>query len=482
MTRRRTALWLLAAGLLAACGGGGGGVAGDAAGGGDGVALADGVRGDSGGGPSCPAGAPGEVLFTYDAGREIRGIPAVGTDGTVYVATMDFTVHAVDCTGARRWTYRFEPQGGGLSAPPHAFSAALTLGAGGLVHNGDALFALAAGDGAPAWTSLAVEQAGPMDTPAALSATGTLFLGGGAVGETGRSGRIYAVGAADGAVRAGFPVSLGQVLGAPVVVGDVVFVGHTRTATRTAEQMNHVVSAVGADGALLWERPLSDAVAGPYSRKPLSSLAVDASGRVLVVVSQQADATAAVQTKLLRLDPTSGAVVAETRLTASDCTGDCGPIVRGAGEGEEVFVVSSFEGLVDRVRPGAADSTLFIDPNFPGCRDCRFPTPAAGDDGLLYMVGGHSRAMEDGQPPLALLPLATSESGRGEVTVEYPFSGANNADNVSTSVQLGPHGVAVVGTRAGLVVAIRIPAGGLDPAAPWPALRRDAANTGRALR
>lgn len=479
----RSGLLALAGVLAVACGGGGDGGGGDGGGGFTPDSAASGgdaaAGGDGGGGPSCPGGEPGEVLFSFDAGAEIRGIPAVGADGTAYVATMDFRVRAVDCRGEERWSYHWEPPGGGLTAPPHAFSAALALGPDGTVHNGDALFALT-GAGALAWTSPAVEQAGPMDAAPALTAAGTLFAGGGARGENGRAGRLYAVGADDGTVRAGFPLTLGQVLSAPVVLGDVVYVGHTRTANETAEQMDHVVSAVGADGQVRWETPLSDAEDGPFSTRALSSLAVDSAGRILVVVSLQEDAEAAVQTKLLRLAADTGQVVAETRLAAPDCSGDCGPVVRGTGAAEEVFVVSSWEGWVDRATPGAADSTLFLDPNFPGCRDCRFPTPAAGADGLLYMVGGHSRAMELGQPPLALLALESDADGRGVLAAEYPFAGSSDTDNVTTSVQLGPNGVAYVGTRDGVLVAIRVPAEGLDAAAPWPALRHDAANTGRA--
>ena len=480
------ALWSLGVvaggGGMVACGGGGGDGSGsedgqtgaETAGGGDAAGGAD-----TGGPPPCLTGEPGEVLYTFAAGREIRGTPAVDGAGNVYFATMDFTIVSVDCRGEQRWSYAWDCGSSGGAPCSHAFSAPVAVRADGAIVNGDVLFALGS-DGGDLWQSSALATAGDLDAPPALGSGGEVFVGSRSLGAGGSAGKLFGL-EAGGALRGGFPIDLGgAVESGPLVSGAVVYVAHARRAGSSSQKYTLAVSAYGFDGSHVWTQTLADADGFPYGTAPPSSLAMDSAGRVLVVVSRLPSDQGATQTHLLRLAPGDGQVVAQTRLTAPDCTGSCAPIVRGSGAEEEVFVASSWQGLIDRSRPADNDSVLFIDPNFPGCRDCRAPSPAVGADGLLYVVGGASGAMEPGAPPLALYPLEGDGNGRGVTTAEYPFKGKDEADNVSTSVQIGPNGVAYVGTRAGVLVAIQTGAGGLDPAAPWPASRHDAANSGRA--
>lgn len=87
--------------------------------------------------------------------------------------------------------------------------------------------------------------------------------------------------------------------------------------------------------------------------------------------------------------------------------------------------------------------------------------PALGDDGRLYVAAG-STAMA--------LDRLTGEVD-WSIALPSPASG---------SVALAPGGMLYVPTANGEVLAIGTAAGGLDPAAAWPAFRRDARNTGAA--
>ncbi|MBM3315669.1 hypothetical protein FJY71_07540, partial [candidate division WOR-3 bacterium] len=104
--------------------------------------------------------APGAVRWTFEAGGDVRGVPALGSDGAVYVASELGYVYALNADGTRRW--RAELPDRILSTP--------ALGADGVVYVGTEhyLYALKP-DGSVRWRFAA---AGPVDAGPALSDDG----------------------------------------------------------------------------------------------------------------------------------------------------------------------------------------------------------------------------------------------------------------------------------------------------------------------
>jgi outer membrane protein assembly factor BamB len=89
--------------------------------------------------------------------------------------------------------------------------------------------------------------------------------------------------------------------------------------------------------------------------------------------------------------------------------------------------------------------------------------PALGDDGLVYVGAGST-----------IFALRRADGGDG-----WQCDLAADLGKVTGAITLGPSGLLHVGTDKGHLLAIHTGAGGLDPAAAWPALRHDRRNTGR---
>ena len=469
---RQGIVWLAMAVFVAAggCGGGGGETPATDTGGG----TDSGGSGGDTSAPACPTGAEGEVLFSFAGQGEIYSTPAVGADGTIYFATRDFKIYAVDCRGDQKWVFEYECEPDGVVACPHAFVSSPAVGKNGRIYIGDDtvgpnyLFALDA-DGKVAWTFESWTRIGQMDASPALGIDGSLFVGAGGLGADGKAGQLLGF-APGGDYLPGFPLDTGSVDGSPVVIGSTVFAGHSRSPRDQLEPMTHVVTAVGPGGSVAWETTLADMGGYPWSRANLSSLAVDRLGRILVVVSRRHSEPENVQADLVRLDPTTGEELGHVRLGGQGCAGDCAPIVRRGAAGDEVLVVIG-EGMIDRVMGEswqAQPFALLELPDFTGAT--RWPSPVVADDDHVYAVGVSSTLMTGG-PANAIYKL----NGSGESVAELPFG--ETTEVVTSSVQMGPGGVIYLGTRDGRLYAIATGAGGLDAASPWPAIRHDSSNS-----
>ena len=475
MDLRRLTVWLAALALSAGCGGGGGGGGGGETPADTGSATPDVAAGDTAG-PSCPTGAAGEVLFSFAAEGEIYSTPAVGADGTVYFATRDFKIYAVDCRGQQKWVFSYDCEPDGAVACPHAFVSSPALGKDGRIYIGDDtvgpnyLFALDPA-GALAWSFTSWTRTGQMDASPALGTDGSLYLGAGGFGADGFAGQLLGF-APDGAFLSGFPLDTGAVDGSPVVVGTTVYAGHSRSPRGQREPLHHVVLAAGADGSAVWETTLADMDGFPQSRAKLSSLAVDGAGRLLLVVTRRHAEPEQMEADLVRLDPATGVEQASVRLGGQGCWGPCAPLVRQTDAGEEVFVVVG-EGALDRVSGASwqAQPFGFGVLELPRSGAERWPTPVLADDGHVYALGVSSELMSGGAAN-AIYELDDA----GQQVAELPFGGTT--DVVTSSLQMGPGGVVYVGTRDGKLHAIATGAGGLDRASPWPALRHDESNSG----
>lgn len=196
-----------------------------------------------------PSGqAPGTQVwrFVSPSDRAVEGAPAIAGDGTVYVATQNGLVHAVDCDGAARWTFDYaEHNAFGFRA--QTFDAGPAVADDGTLFVGDGagtpnfFFALNAVDGSPQWIHEEFGAASQFVAGPALSHAGHIYAGTtaatfGASAISDLAGSIL-VFDARGFLLPSYPVAVqGGVSGAPGVLADdrVVMVanGFTRLIAR----------------------------------------------------------------------------------------------------------------------------------------------------------------------------------------------------------------------------------------------------------
>ena len=107
---------------------------------------------------------PGTVLWAFDTVLDVVSSPAIGSGGTVYVGSGDYTVYALDGkTGAKKWEFE---TGEAVSSSP-------AIGANGTVYVGSGdkkIYALNGKTGAKIWE---FETGGGVAAPA-LGANGTV--------------------------------------------------------------------------------------------------------------------------------------------------------------------------------------------------------------------------------------------------------------------------------------------------------------------
>lgn len=139
---------------------------------------------------------------------------------------------------------------------------------------------------------------------------------------------------------------------------------------------------------------------------------------------------------------------------------------RDPATGRRELVYADARGLLVSMQvPEDLTSSGF--PIFNWARELPAPitaAPALGDDGLVYVGSGS-----------AIYALRRSDGGdawRCDLAADF--------GTVAGAITLGPSGLLHVGTDKGHLLAVFTGAGGLDPAAAWPALRHDRRNTGRA--
>ncbi|HEX8967294.1 MAG TPA: PQQ-binding-like beta-propeller repeat protein, partial [Chloroflexota bacterium] len=214
--------------------------------------------------------------------------PALGPDGTVYVASMDGKLYAVappldpgPDTASIRWTFRFAEYPGSrppvVSHSPPAGAdgigsgASPTIAPDGSIYigaNNSNLYAIAP-DGRLEWMFEAEREIAGIWSTAALSAdNATLYFGA-------NRGGIYAISRQDGSLRWQHPIE-GSVYSSVAVDG-----GGT---VYSASTLGHVLALDGATGRLLFDLDAHAPIwTAPAIRPDGSIVVADRGGRVMLL-------------------------------------------------------------------------------------------------------------------------------------------------------------------------------------------------------
>jgi outer membrane protein assembly factor BamB len=154
-------------------------------------------------------GASGEIIWKFSAVNVIQATPAIGADGTIYIASYDKLVYALDpLTGAIKWSHR---TGDSISSSP-------AVGRDGTVFvgsNDGRLYALDPQDGSEKWAFLTGDT---IHSSPAVAADGTVYFGS-------YDKNVYALDGRTGAEKWRFATD-GLVLSSPVIgENGTVFIG-----------------------------------------------------------------------------------------------------------------------------------------------------------------------------------------------------------------------------------------------------------------
>ena len=413
--------------------------------------------------PECPAGVPGEVAWTFQADAEIRGMPAVDEDGTLYFGTLAATVYAVDCHGDELWTWTKPCTDWDC---PQAIEGAATLDGGGGLYLADDImvpnylfFLETSGDPLWIWENSLVY--GTMDASPTLGPDHVVWVAG--HGMSGYSGGLGMIAAVDGQGVAlpGFPMGTDRVLASPVVTGNrLVF-------AETNGDVN--VSAVTPGAEVLWTTAVTP---GGWKGHP-GSLAVDPEGMIVAAAVTDMGGDMQPILVLMRLHHATGEVLWQVALPVGDTRPVGAPVIRDAAFGFEV-AASLADGTTVLANPysgGVMVQTLLDAVDSYG-NDVILGGPAWGADGALYVP--RTAPMEPSSGPAVVRIEPGSPIDVSTWIVGEPH------EKITSSLQLAPGGMIYFGTSSGRLVAWRSPATGPEPGASWPTAHHDPFNTGRA--
>src|SRR2546421_8806945 len=146
-----------------------------------------------------------KVKWTYQTKGAISATPALGSGGTVYIASHDKNVYAISKTGSLLWKF---PTGGSITSSPAV--------ANGLVYVGSSdhtLYALNATTGALAWRQT---TNGPITSSPAVDKN-NVYIGS-------QDGKLYAFNALTGSLKWSYTTG-GAVNSTPAAANGVVYVG-----------------------------------------------------------------------------------------------------------------------------------------------------------------------------------------------------------------------------------------------------------------
>jgi outer membrane protein assembly factor BamB len=230
----------------------------------------------------------GLVKWTMQTGPTLKSSPALATDGTVYVPSMNGKLYAVSPPqdagskiGAIRWVFRFG-EFPGYKAPVISHSppagadgigtgASPMIGPDGTIYIGanNSIFYAISPDGHLEWLFEAEREIAGIWTTAALSAdNSTLYFGA-------NKGGIYALNRIDGSLRWQYSI-VGSVYSSPALdATDTLY---------TASTVGHVLALEGASGRLIFDYDAHAPIWTVPAIRPDGSLVIaDRLGRVMLL-------------------------------------------------------------------------------------------------------------------------------------------------------------------------------------------------------
>ena len=119
----------------------------------------------------------GSLKWSYPTGGCVYSSPAIGSDGTIYVGSEDYSLYAINPDGSPKWSY---PTGGCVYSSP-------AIGSDGTIYVGSGDYSLYAinPDGSPKWS---YPTGGGVYSSPAIGSDGTIYVGSG-------DRNLYAIGA-----------------------------------------------------------------------------------------------------------------------------------------------------------------------------------------------------------------------------------------------------------------------------------------------
>lgn len=361
-------------------------------------------------------GEAGIVLWTYEAGGWINGVPAIGDDGTVYFTAEDKNLYALDAQGNLMWSYEVE---GGLRSSP-------TMGIYGNIYIGDFngwVYSIGP-DGVLNWKFQPDSFAFQVISSPAIGSNGTVYV----ILESfdAPSGsRLYAFNI-DGTVN-WFNDSLPNMTDydSPTIASD-----------GTVYVPSLGVMAIAPGGSIKWSM---DADAGAR----VMAVSIGSDGTIYAPVLK----TSTTGSRLLALNPADGSVSWEYAGLVSDVKTP--PAVSATGS---IFFIT-LHGYLYALN-SSGELQWRYDKVFGSMRGS---TPAIGSDGIIYAGTGTG--------------VLTAFNPDSTIAWEY-----ETGEDFTGSPTMTSTGVIYVGAGRNLY-AIATSARGLANS-PWPCFRHDTHNTG----
>jgi len=204
----------------------------------------------------------GTVAWTFDAGSRVKA-PSIGSDGTVYIGDND-GLHAVTADGTDKWTYSGRVSEGDDRDNVNVIPAIASDGTLYLASDSDYAHAISS-SGNRQWTTQVCSLCNIAGSPAVVS-DGTIYLGT-------NGGELYALNP-DGSVQWTFDAN-GRVM-APAVASDgTVYIGAGTLSFDSSVESGHVY-AVNPDGSKKWGYKTSGEVKGDPAIGPDGTVYVGA--------------------------------------------------------------------------------------------------------------------------------------------------------------------------------------------------------------
>ena len=170
----------------------------------------------------------GTFKWKYLTDYQIYSSPAIGSDGTIYISSADFYLYAIHSDGTLKW--RYLTSGSIYSSP--------AIGSDGTIYIGSSdnyLYAIKP-DGSLKWTNNTTLNNLYFFVTPAIGTDGTIYIGS-------TAGNLYAINPADGSPKWSFSIE-GAIISSPAIGSDsTIYIGST----------DNNLYAINPDGSFKWQ-------------------------------------------------------------------------------------------------------------------------------------------------------------------------------------------------------------------------------------